>query len=119
MFYLMGTFLSPHNISLGIAYDYASSASQNVLIQPQNYTGTWGSDSTWGSQSPWGGPAALEQWKINLQRQKCQAFQITFNEIFNPVFGTEAGAGLTLSGINCVVGIKKGYKPQRASTTAG
>ncbi len=119
MFYLMGTFLSPHKISLGIAYDYAPSPSQTVLVQPQNYSGTWGSDATWGSGTPWGGPPALEQWKINLQRQKCQAFQISFSEIFNPIFGTVAGGGLTLSGLNCIVGLKKSYKPQRVSTTAG
>jgi len=40
-------------------------------------------------------------------------------EIYDPAYGVVAGAGLTLSGINIVVGIKKGYTPIRADQTVG
>lgn len=117
-FQLLGTYLSPHKLSLSIAYDYSPSAIQNVLISPQNYVGTWGEGPTWGLPSPWGGDS-LEQWKVNLQKQQCESFQITFQEIFDASYGVQAGAGVSLSGINCLVGLKKGAKPIKRANQAG
>ena len=42
-----------------------------------------------------------------------------FNEVFDGTFDVPAGQGLTLSGLNLVVAIKKGFKPQSAATSAG
>jgi hypothetical protein len=86
---------------------------------PTNYTGLYGSDSLYGQTTPYGGPSTLEQWRIFTQRQKCQTFQITLQEVFNPAFGTIAGAGFTLSGINCVIGAKLGYRPVKGNASTG
>jgi hypothetical protein len=109
-FYFLGQYLSPHKIQLGIAYDYNPYATQFPLISPNNYAGAYGS-GPYGGQSPYGGPGQLEQWKIYLTQQRCQAFQIQFQEIYDPSFGVPPGAGLSVSGLNLVFGQKKGYVP--------
>lgn len=116
--YLLGTYLSPHTLSIGLAFDYGP-ITQTTTINPNNFAGVYGSDPTYGYYSPYGGPLSLEQWRVNLSRQLCQSVQLTVQEQFNNAFGTIAGAGLTLSGINAVIGIKKGYRPQPAAVSVG
>lgn len=117
-FYLLGKYLSPHKLNILIAYDYVDSPVQNILISPDNFSSPVA--SPYGEQSaPFGSPINLEQWKIHAKIQKCQSFQISVQEIFDPSLGTQAGAGLTLSGIDLVVGIKRGYRPIKAANTAG
>lgn len=108
-FYLLATYLSPHKLNVQIAYDYNESPTQVSLIEPNNFNGTYGSDSLYGGSSPYGGNSNIEQWRVFLETQKCQAFQITIDEIFDATFGTVAGAGFTLSGLNLIVGMKKAY----------
>lgn len=108
-FYLLGKYLSPHKLQIQIAYDYAPGVAQQVLIQPDNYNKPYGGDSPFGSGPVYGGNSQVEQWRIFLTRQKCQAFQLTVSEIYDPSFGVPAGAGLTLSGLNLVYGVNKGY----------
>lgn len=109
-YYLLGTYLSPHVLQVQTAYDYQSYPTQSDIIQPDNYSTPWGGDPTWGESDTWGGVSNTEQWRVNLDQQKCQAVQITVNEIFDPSFGANlAGAGLTLSGINLIMGVKSGY----------
>lgn len=110
-FYFLGQYLSPHKIQLGIAYDYAPSPTQLPLISPQNFSPAYGGDPLYGSGSPYGGPGQIEQWKIFLTQQRCQALQISFNEMYDASFGVPAGAGLSLSGLNLVFGQKKGSVP--------
>lgn len=109
-FYLIGEALSPHKLSVKMALDYNPSAVQAVLITPINGFETYGDDPLYGS-SVYGGPVSLEQWRIFFEIQKCQAFKIYITEQFDSSFGTEPGAGLTLSGLNLIVGVKDG-KPK-------
>lgn len=108
-FYLLGTYISPHKLSIQIAYDYNPSPTQTDIISPDNYNGAYGSDTIYGGGSPYGGMPTKEQWRIFLERQKCQAFQIYLNEIFDASLGASPGAGLTLSGLDLVIGAKSGY----------
>lgn len=114
--YLLGTFLSPHKLNCSIAYDYNSSPVQTDLISPPNYAGPYGSDPYYGGDgsSGYGVPPQegnIEQNRIFLVRQRCRAFQLNLQEVFDPTFGTVAGPGLTLSGLNCIVGVKKPWAP--------
>jgi hypothetical protein len=92
---------------------------------PTNYAGTWGSGTEeaqsefWGQQAYWGGEGDREQYRIFLNRQKTQAFQLAVDEVYNPDQDMAAGAGLTFSGLNMVVGLKKGYVPLPASKSFG
>jgi len=40
-------------------------------------------------------------------------------EVYDGTEGAPAGAGFTLSGLNLVVGLKKGYRPIRSAYSAG
>lgn len=122
-FYFLGTFLSPHKLQVQLAYDYNSSATQDVLIAPTNWAPDYGSaqDPYYGSDgsASYGGPGSIEQWRVFLTRQRCRSFQISMQEVFDPTFGTIAGPGLTLSGLNCIVGVKKAYAPISQQQQAG
>lgn len=119
MFYLLGTYMSPHKLALHISYDYEPGIVQQTIISPDNYSAPWGGNSTWGASSLWGGTSNLEQWKIHLQKQTCQSFKITVNEIYDSSYGVPAGAGLTLSGITCQIGLKKGFRSLGQGQSAG
>lgn len=121
-FYLLGTYISPHKLVVSMIYDYDANPSQSVIITPTNYSTALGqglSQSPLGQGTPYGGPRSLENWRIFLERQRCMAFAIQVQEVFDNSYGTVAGAGLTLSGINVVMGMKKGFRPQEAANTAG
>lgn len=121
-FYLLGTYLSPHRLMLSMSYDYESSPSQSVTITPINGSlpfGSGGAQSPFGQGTPFGGPSSEESWRVFLERQRCMAFAVTLQELYDPSLGLAAGAGLTLSGLNVVVGLKKAYRPQDNATSAG
>lgn len=88
--YALGTYYTPHNYTMAIGYDYNPSILQTITANPTNVTGS-------GSQ--------VEQWQLNFQKQSCQSFQLTFNEVSSQ----SAGQGLTMSGINLVYGAKKAW----------
>ncbi len=115
---MTGSYMSPHKIQVQIGYDYGP-ATQQSIINPTNFTGVYGSDQLYGQTTPYGGPGVLEEWKIGMQRQKCASFQISMQEVFNPDFGGVSGAGFTLSTLNCVVGMKRGFKPIRNANSVG
>ena len=121
-FYLLGQWVSPHTLTVSVAFDYALTASQSVTITPTNIAPgintSYGSDPYYGSQNTYGQNNLLEQWRVFLANQKCQAFQLTVSENFLNS-GQTPGAGLTLSALNLVVGTKKGYVPLSASGSVG
>ncbi len=88
--FLLGRIQSPHQLRVGVAYDYDPTVVQTAVISPTNTIGS-------GSQ--------VEQWQINPIRQQCQSVQLTLNEISS----STAGAGISISGLNMVVGLKAGY----------
>lgn len=118
-FYLLGTYLSPHFMNIQIAYDYNPSPIQNNLIAPTNFSPNYGLDPTYGSTPVFGGYPSREQWRVFLEQQKCQAFQISLQEIYDPSKGVPAGAGFTLSGIDLTVGAKGTYPRLSAAQAVG
>lgn len=95
-FYLLATYLSPHTLTVGVAFDYDPAIVQTTTITPTNL----------------GTSNAVEQWRVFFERQKCEAFQLTVTETYDASKGLPAGAGLTLSGLDLVVGLKKGGYPR-------
>jgi hypothetical protein len=119
-FYLLGTYISPHKLYMSLAYDYNPAPTQQIVITPDNPTNKWGGEALWGSGSVWGGEGGnIEQWRVFFKQQKCQSFQISMQEVFDASIGEMAGAGLTLSGLNIIVGTKKGRPSLRASRQVG
>jgi hypothetical protein len=117
--YLLGTYYTPFKLSVQIAYDYNVAASQYVTVTPDNQSNPWGGEASWGSGGPWGGPGKVFEARVFPQQQKCETFQITIQEIYDPSYGVAAGAGLSLSGLNLIVGTKKGYRVQKAGRSFG
>lgn len=103
-FYLLGEYLSPHTLQIQLGYDYLTVIEQTDIITPAQIAPI-PPDPRLGD---------IEQWRIFPHKGKCQAFQITFTEQSDT-----AGPGLTLSGLDIVVGKKKGYPVRRQNLSVG
>ena len=117
--YILGTYITPHKLNVQVAYDYNNSPTQNDLIQPDNYAGNWGSQAAWGTGGNWGGPGNLEQWRVFFQQERCQAISLIVNEAYDPSFGVPAGEGITLSGMNFIIGVNKAWPMLAPSQQVG
>lgn len=115
---LLGQYITPHFLQVQIGFDYNPGITQTVMIEPINYAGPYGSDPIYGDNT-YGGQTNVEKWRVFPNRQKCSSFQVSISEIYDPSLGVPAGAGLTLSGLALVVGIKRGTRTQSAATSAG
>jgi hypothetical protein len=115
--YILGTYSSPHRLSVDVAYDYDPATVQSAALRPLNSADTYGSDSLWGGSSPWGNGGNTEQYRVFFDRQRCQSVQITINETFTSADGV-ASAGLFLTSLNFVIGAKKAF-PTVASNQSG
>jgi hypothetical protein len=118
-FYILGQYITPHKLMVSMNYDYETAPSQSVFITPNNFSAVYGTPGPYGQGDPYGGPSTLESWRVFLQRQRCMAFGITVQEVYDPSFGVQAGAGLTISGLNVICGFKKAFRPQTADTSVG
>lgn len=116
-FYMLARYLSPHFLLVQVAYDYNSSVRHQKLITPDNFSPN--TPGPYGVPTPMGSPGNREQWKIDAKQQLCQSFQLTVKEYFDASLGSVAGAGLTMSGITCNIGIKKSTRPVRGANSAG
>jgi hypothetical protein len=116
-FYILGQYLTPHKLQLEIAYNYNSAIVQSSLITPNNFSSSL--PSAFGVPTPFGSVTNVENWRVFLAQQRCQAFQITLNELYDATLGVPAGAGLTLSGLNIVTGFKKGFRSIGQNTSVG
>lgn len=120
--YLLGTYYTPFKLNLTLAYDYAQGSSQSILITPSNNPPTtFGSDALFGNSPVFGGSPdtnVFEERFFPIQ-QKCESFQVSIQEVFDYSFGSSSGQGLTLSGLNLVVGTKRGFRTQSAKRSAG
>ncbi len=118
---LLGTYYTPFKLQVTLAYDYNSSATQSIIVLPtDNPAQPWGDEALWGSGPEWGGSQGnVFSSRIFPERQKCQSFQVTIQEVFDPSYGQSAGAGLSLSGLALIVGMKRGFRTQKASRSFG
>ncbi len=118
-FFLLGQYITPFKLNMSIAYDGDSNPKQSIIISPDNYSPAWGGDTLWGGSTPWGGSSQTFEARVFPAMQKCESFQISMQEIYDPSQGVVAGAGLSLSGMNMIVGNKKGYRVQSSGRSFG
>lgn len=116
---LLGTYYTPFNLNVQFAYDYNPSPTKAVKVIPDNFSKPCGGEALWGSGGPWGGPGNVFTARIFPEKQKCQSFQVTVQEVYDPSMGQAAGQGLSLSGLALIVGVKKGYRTQSAKKSFG
>lgn len=117
--FLNGTYITPFNLYCSFAYNFNTSASQATRVIPENAPSTWGSLPLWGSGDVWGGKPNNFECRVFPEVQKCESFQVIVQELFDASYGVAAGAGLTLSGMNIVAGVKKGYRTSSAVKSFG
>ena len=123
-FYMLGQYITPHYLQVGIAYDYEPAVVQSVTITPNNYSvpyGGFGNDeaSPYGQETPYGGPGDIEQWRVFLANQRSQAIQLNIQEIYDESLGVPAGEGLRMSGINLLISTIRPFRAQQSATTVG
>lgn len=116
--YLLGEYITPFKLNVQFAYDYNPSIVQSEIVIPQSFQPNWGNDPLWGSDPVWGGISKVFGERVFPDKQKCETFQLTINEIYDASYGVQAGAGLTLSGLNLIVGVKRGFRTQSAGKSA-
>jgi len=118
-FSFLGTYFSPHMLNIGVSYDYVPNVKSVATIAPNNFSGTYGQATPFGNQLVYGGPSSLEQWRIFFSQQRCQSIQISVQEIYDARFGTVAGEGLNISGMNIIIGAKNNHRPFKAINSVG
>lgn len=92
-FYFLAQYISAHTLTINIYYDYDETAvAQTILITPN--------------------ATDLEQWRVFLSQQKCEAFMIEVQE------GGSTGAGFRMSGLNLAIGMKDGKPKLKAASSA-
>lgn len=121
---LLGTYITPFILNVGIAYDYNPTFQQAEQITPDNFSEPWGGEAYWGSGGTWGGTISgangdIFSARLFPEKQKCQSFQLSVQEVYDRSMGQSAGEGLTLSGLALVVGLKRGYRTQSARKSFG
>lgn len=121
---LLGTYYSPFKLNMQLAYNYNPSPVQATIITPDNQTGNWGDVALWGSGGSWGsdlGNRSANVFSARLfpQIQKCESFQVSIQEVYDPSFNQPAGQGLSLSGLLLLVGVKRGSRTQSARKSFG
>lgn len=116
---LLGTYFTPFKLNVSFAYNYNTSDTQNIIVTPDNYANPYGDEALWGSGPAWGGPGNVFTARVFPDKQKCQSFQVTIQEVYDSSLGVAAGQGLSLSGLNLAVGAKKGFRTQSASKSFG
>jgi hypothetical protein len=117
-FLIIGQYITPQKLQVSVAYDYNASPSQSNLITPSNFNSSI--PSPYGVPSaPFGANSDLYQWRVFLTKKRCQAFQVTIQEVYDPSFGVPPGEGLTLSGINFIAGFKSKFRPMPAAQSIG
>lgn len=117
---LLANYETPHTLEVSVAYDFNDNPLDFMMINPDNYNAPYGDAAgEYGDESPYGGNDTVEDWRVFVSKQKCQSFQITVQEQFDPQFSTVPGPGLTFSGISLVAGMKKTYRTQSAARSTG
>lgn len=117
--YLLSQYLTPYKLNVQIGYDYQPGISQQTILTPNIGPSTYGSDTLWGGSGVNGNGTGIDQKRVFLNQQRCQALQVTVTEIFDASKGTAAGAGLNMSGINVLIGAKATKPTISAAESAG
>lgn len=114
---VLGDYKSPHKLQIDLAYDFDSTITQSSVVDVNSlYPLTvYGGTSPYGGDSVYGGAFPSEQFRIFTSRQKCDAIQITVQDIL----ATTPGEGFSISNLSFEVGVKKGLNKLPAAQSVG
>lgn len=117
--HLLGEYITPFKLQVGFAYNNNSPVVNTVNVTPDPPGPLYGFDPFYGSSTPYGGPSTSFKARIFPSIQKCESFQVSVNELYDPSYGIAPGAGLTLTGMLLTIGAKRGYRTQSAARSFG
>lgn len=98
--FLEGSYYSPFTLSAKLYYDYDVEAFDPYTITP---------DPT----------ETVFEARLFPSHQKCETFQLVIDESYDSSLSLPPGQGLSLSGMNLVIGQKKGFRTQSAAKSFG
>ena len=112
-----GTYLSPHQLRIGAAWDYQP-VSQWVTVDATSLFGsdTYGTSTTYGSDPVYGGTNTPYELRLNFAQQKGEAVSIYIEDVPDI---TNPGATMNLTSITFHMGIKQGLKKLPANKVVG
>jgi hypothetical protein len=116
---MVGDYITPFKLNVQFAYDFNPAMQQATIVTPSKPVAGWANDPFFGDSTPFAGPSAAFNARVFPTIQKCSSFQIQVTEIYDPSFGIASGAGLTLTGLNLLVGVKKGHRTSPAGRSFG
>lgn len=97
---LLGTYYTPHNLTVNIYYDFSETPQQTVVINATTAVvhtdDLYGDDTPYGNESPYGGLNIPYQFRIHTSQQKCETIMI---EITDSSDADSIGQAFDLSGI--------------------
>lgn len=104
-FLILGSYKSKHRLRVKIGYDFNNTFTQEVTFDPYSVIDpvAYGDSSPYGDEAVYGGNAPLYQWRIFPERQKCQSFRISIEDILDDVLGES----FSISALRLEVGLKK------------
>ena len=115
-FYILGNYLTPHQLSVKLYYDYNSAYSQEIIINPviPNFYG----QDVYGlpSGSVYGGEYSPYQYRVNPARQKCMNMKVQIQDL--PYSGS-LDAALDISNLRFEYGVEGGGNRVRKRQYAG
>lgn len=123
-FYMIGQYITPHFLQIGVAYDYNPSPTQSTMISPTNYSPAYAAappsqNSPYGQELLYSGPGDVEQWRVFLANQRCQAFQLQIQEVYDRSLGVLPGEGLRMSGLNLIISTARSFRAIPNVNSAG
>ena len=113
---VLGEYVSPHLLGVGIAYDFDPEVSQQIQVDAGTLlTGEVYGHGVYGIDTPYGGEYPLYQFRVHLERQKCQSIQVTIQDSQASAYGE----GFSLSALALEVGVKVGLNRKSATRSFG
>lgn len=91
---ILGEYLSAHNLSVSFAYDFDQTAFQTTTVTPT---------------------ANVYQFRVNIERQKCESLRVTIQDVFT----STNGESFSLSAIGFEAGMKRGLDKLGATKSYG
>lgn len=114
---MLGEYKSSHQLLVSIAYDFNPNVFQTVQFNPADIFDNplYGADATYGDSTPYGGTYPLEQFTIYPIIQRCEAMQVTIEDVENDV----VGESYAISSLAFEIGVEGGLQRQAATRKFG
>ena len=107
----------PGNLSNNICrYVISNPVTGQNIVPPITISNT---NIVYGEESPYGGIGKVFAARVFLKKQRCSAFQINIQEVYDSSFGLAAGEGFTLSGLSLICELKGSFNTISEKNSVG